>query len=215
MVGEESYFRQVADIQTWCQSSHLIINVAKTKEVLFQTKAETANCTSLILDNQPVEQVNHFKYLGTTIDNTLCFKVHSESIVKRANQRLFLIRKLNSFGVSHQTMELAYRGLVESILTFNSSAWFGNLGAKHRNQLESIVRTASKVIGKSQRPLAGLVNTATLRKAKQICGDATHPLHKEFELLPSGRRYRAPRVLRNIYKKSFIPLAIQALNLAS
>ena len=53
---------------------------------------------------------------------------------------------------------------------------------------------------------------AVLKKARQISVDASHPLNSEFELLPSGRRFRVPRVGRNIYKRSFIPHAIQVLN---
>ena len=81
-----------------------------------------------------------FKYLGTIIDQTLSFTENSESIFKRANQRLFLIRELRSFGVSQHILEMAYGGLVESILQFNINAWYGNLSGKNKNKLSKIVK---------------------------------------------------------------------------
>jgi len=44
-------------------------------------------------------------------------------------------------------------GLVESILQFNITAWYGNLNVKDKNKLSKIVNIAGKVIGKSQRQL--------------------------------------------------------------
>lgn len=204
--------RYVSVLQDWCQASYLEMNVAKTKELVVHTKGVT-NVTPVVLNNQPVEVVDHFKYLGTTIDHTLSFNEHSDSIFKRANQRLFLIRKLKSFGVSSHILEMAYRGLVESILQFNIAAWYGNLNVRQKNKLSSIMKTAGKVVGKPHLQLGELFNGAVVRKARQISGDTLHPLHSQFELLPSGRKFRVPRVSRNIYKKSFIPYAIHTLKI--
>ena len=67
------------------------------------------------------------------------------------------------------------------------------------------------MIGKSQNPLPTIFDRAVLREAA-ITRDPSHPLHPAFELLPSGRRSRAPRVSRSVFRKSFLPSAIQALN---
>lgn len=67
-------------------------------------------------------------------------------------QRLYLLRKLNSYGVSKDILETAYKSLVESVLTFDVYTWFGNLGAKNRNKLSRIVNMGSKIVGKGQRP---------------------------------------------------------------
>ena len=66
--------------------------MAKTKELAIQTKRND-DVTPLTLNNQTVEIIDHFKYLGTIIDYNFSFNQHSEAVFKRANQRLFLIRK--------------------------------------------------------------------------------------------------------------------------
>ena len=45
------------------------------------------------VDDQLVEQVDTFKYLGTELDTFLSFS-HADSVYKRALQHLHLLRKL-------------------------------------------------------------------------------------------------------------------------
>ena len=77
----------------------------------------------------PVETVTSFKYLGTHIDDKLNFTNNTDFIYKKAQQRLFLLRKLKSFNVSEKVLESVSRSLKESILTFNlvMPRWYGNV----------------------------------------------------------------------------------------
>jgi len=52
-------------------------------------------------------------------------------------------------------------------------------------------------------------------KTFKIAKYPTHPLNREFELLPSARRYKVPRANRNIFKNYFIPNAIRMMNTKS
>lgn len=49
------------------------------------------------------------------------------------------------------------------------------------------------------------------RLSHKILDDHSHPLSHHFQLLPSGQRYILPHAYKNIYKKSFVPLAIKEL----
>ena len=111
-------------------------------------------------------------------------------------------------------METVYKNLVEGILTFNMAMWYGNLNMECRGKLQRIVNLASKIIGKKQKPLSCIYNEMLRKKSVKIINDPSHPLHREFDLLPSGRRYRIPMFnrSRNIFKNSFIPNAIKAIN---
>lgn len=127
---------------------------------------------------------------------------------------MFLIRKLRGFGVRPDILERVYISLVESILVFNITVWYGHLTLVNKNKLNRIIHMAGKIVGRQQRPLDSLYNAAAQRKALSIIRDETHPLHSEFELLPSGRRYRVPLAKKKIYRGSFIPNAITIINKA-
>ena len=162
--------------------------------------------------NQAVEQVDSFKYLGTVIDKKLSFSCHVDSVCKKANQRLYLLRKLKYFDVRQDILEMVYRSLVESILTFNIVTWFGNLSVKDRARLTRVVNLAGKIIGRTQKPLTDIYHQATKRKAVKIISDPVHPLHSSFQLLPSGRRFRVPLAKRNMHRRSFCLVALHLLN---
>lgn len=70
---------------------------------------------------------------------------------------------------------------------------------KCKAQLSNLVTTAGKII-------------KIIRQANNILDDPSHVLHSQFELLKSGRTYRAAFYARNLYKNSFISQAISFIN---
>ena len=121
------------------------------------------------------------------------------------------MRKLKSFDVDSVILETVYRSLIESILTFNVIAWFGNLTVKDKAKLTRVVKLAGKIVGHEQRSLSGLYELFCKRKEGKIIRDPTHPLHDAFQMLPSA--WLAPLAKCSLYRRSFIPTAISILNL--
>lgn len=102
--------------------------------------------------------------------------------------------------------------MIESILTYNIVSWYGNLTLKQKNKLSQIINQANKITGQKQQPLQSLFDHFMGKMAIAIFKDNTHPLHSAFELLPSGRRLKIPLARKNVYKRSFLPLAVIILN---
>ena len=113
--------------------------------------------------------------------------------MERVRQEI-LLRKLQSFDVSQHILEVVYRGLIESILSFNIVTWYGNVNSKNRTKLARIVNIATKLIGREQNQLSKIYNETLKRKAIQIYHDDAHPLNTAFHVpvLPSGKRLKAP-----------------------
>ena len=100
-------------------STFLKLNTTKTKELVFGGGRISQTPESILINNQEVEIVKSFKYLGIVLDERLSFCEHVDYVYKRAQQRLFLLRKLKSFDVSQHILQLVYRSLIESVLSFN------------------------------------------------------------------------------------------------
>jgi hypothetical protein len=60
--------------------------------------------------------------------------------------------------------------------------------------LRRSITIASKVLGVKQ---TGMDEIRALRKAHKIILDPSHPLFLDFEILPSGRRYRVTLSRKN------------------
>jgi gmma-aminobutyric acid receptor subunit gamma len=94
-----------------------------------------------------VEQVESFKFLGVHINNTLEWSKHTKTVVKRARQSLFPLRKLKRFGMGPQMLKRFYSYNIESIMTGCITTWYGNCSASDRKVLQRVVRTAQYITG--------------------------------------------------------------------
>ena len=95
---ESEYNEQISEVVQWCKVHHLLLNAAKTKELIFDFRHCTISHVGqpLSIDNSIVEMCDTFKYLGITFDSKLKWSNHCTLIVSKCKQRLFFLRLLNS-----------------------------------------------------------------------------------------------------------------------
>ena len=60
------------------------------------------------------------------------------------------MRRLRLYGISSHIMMIFYRAIVESIIRYGITSWFGNLTVKLRSKLAGIHKTAMKSIGRKE-----------------------------------------------------------------
>ncbi len=162
--AESDHGRALPVFVKWCDDSFLDLNVSKTKELIIDFRKIKTNTTASRIHCEDVEIVNSYKYLGTVFDSQLKFDINSESVVKRAHQRIHLLRKINSFGVSKSILCTVYLSYIESLLTFSFICWFNNLTVRDRNCLNNIVKVCSKIIGMKMPDLNSLKEKRVLQK---------------------------------------------------
>ena len=133
--NEDSYRSAVDTLVGWCDDNYLLLNVAKTKEVVVDFRRDRPKLTPLVVKGEAVEMVDQYKYLGSIIDNKLNWSANAQALVRKGNQRLFFLRRLRSFGVGPRLLELFYRATVESVLTFNSLSFFGSLNEHDKSRI--------------------------------------------------------------------------------
>ena len=198
----------------WCDDSYLELNGGKTKEMFIDFRRDPPAKDPILINGSAVERVSEYKYLGTVLDDKLSFDANTDHICKKANQRLFFLRKLRGFQVDRTLMRMFYSSCMESILTYSITSWFGNLSVANRNRLGGIIKVCQKTIGTTLNPLKHIHQTRVTQRAKAILVNPQHPLFSEFRLLPSGCRY-APRnrkAKNNRYTRSFVPSAVGFIN---
>lgn len=134
--GAESGHREALDdFVSWCNINYLDLNVSKTKELIIDFRRNKISATDSIIHGKAVERVPVYKYLGTFFDEKLKFDVNTADILKRGQQRVHLLRKLNSFSVSPVIMCRFYQSFIESLLCFSFICWFPSLTLKDKNSL--------------------------------------------------------------------------------
>ena len=166
----------------------------------------------LTVAGEVVEEVKSFKFLGTTISSDLKWDENFSSAIKKAHQQLFFLRQLKKFKVSHSILTRFYCAAIESILTFSITVWYSSACRKDKDQLERIVRTASKIIGSDMKPVASIHSLRSDHKVMAIVQDTLHPANHLFQPLLSGCRYRAMRARTSRFQNSVYPQAIHSFS---
>jgi hypothetical protein len=147
---EAAYREEVRDLAVWCQVNNLSLSVIKTKEMIVDYKKRRTEHTLILIDRAVVEQVESFKFLGVHITNKLTWSKHTKTVMKRARQNLFPLRRLKRFGMGPQILKRFYSCTIESILTGCITAWYGNYSASDRKALLSVVPRALLKGGKQE-----------------------------------------------------------------
>ncbi|KAK2152776.1 hypothetical protein NP493_2412g00005 [Ridgeia piscesae] len=185
------------------------LNVNKMKEMIVDFKRKISSPLSpLVIDGRTVEIVQHFKFLGCTISSNLKWELNVVNIVKKAHQQLYFLRRLRSFGLTTQVILNVYRAVIESVLTFSITVWFGSITQKETFRLNRVVKPASRIIGKDLPSLEILYQQRLLGRATLISQDSSHPAYDLFEPLPSSCRFRSIKTRTNRFSTSFFPLAL-------
>lgn len=209
---ELAYREEVKQLTDWCRANNLSLNVDKTKEMVVDFRRVQRDHSPLNIGGSPVEIVQSTKFLGVHLTENLTWSLNTSHTAKKAQQRLYFLRRQRKAHLSPPILTMFYRGTIESILSSCITAWFGNCTVSDRKTLQRIVRTAEKIIGVSLPSITDIYTSRCIRKATSIVDDPTHPSHTLFTLLPSGKRYRSIRSLTTRLCNSFFPHAIRLLN---
>ncbi len=162
--------------------------------------------------NSTVTAVESFRFLGTTISKNLKRDNHIESIVKKAQQRLYFLRPLKKFNLPKELLIQFYSAITESVLCTSITAWFSSATKSALRRLQRVIRTAKRIIGTTLPTLQWLYLSRVSKRAGNITLDPSHLAHSIFELLPSGRCYRALSTRTTRHRNSFFPQAIHLMN---
>ena len=141
-----NYQKQVSDVVSWCTSHSLISNVKKTKELIFDFSKSAPYHEPLTIQGCDVEICNQFKYFGVVIDDQLSWSYHSDRVVSKCKQKLFL-HLLKSFNVNSTILYRFYKSLTESVINYNCITWWNSLSKQKQNRVNRICKQACKVIG--------------------------------------------------------------------
>ncbi|KAI4888337.1 hypothetical protein NFI96_027462, partial [Prochilodus magdalenae] len=166
--NEEAYREEVSFLTHWCRENNLSLNVNKTKELIVDFRKQERVHTPITINGAAVERVSSFKFLGVHITEELTWTEHTTRVGKKAQQRLFFLRRLKRFGMDPRILRTFYTCTVESILTGSITTWYGSCTAIERKALQRVVQAAQYITGVQLPNLLDLYTSRCLRKTRKI-----------------------------------------------
>ena len=108
-------------VYNWCDSNKLTINCKKTKYCLYGMrsivlKARMLNI-NLSLNNQILEQVCSYKYLGLILDEHLTYNKHIKEMNKVISHKLYLMSKIRKYLTEQACIDI-FKTMVLSVIEY-------------------------------------------------------------------------------------------------
>jgi hypothetical protein len=214
---DSDYMNCIDFVSLWCQQNYLDLNVSKTKEVLWDFRRNHVLPSQIVIDNLSVEFVQSYKYLGVVLDDKLSFSLHVVQM-KKANKRLYCLRTMKKLNVDSAIMIMFYNATIASVLMYAGAAFYGFITKQMCKILNKPTKVCKRLLPSDSHSQIDSNDSLYAEQLKQlstkIVNDIRHPLHDNFVLLKSGRRYRVPRLRTNRFRNSFVPRAINAMNMS-
>ena len=132
--------------QTWSANNNMILNAEKTEIMNTCLSFRSQYDDDLFLDDVKISPSECTKFLGIFIDNKLSFNSHVNSLVSKCNARLFLMRKLKTFGLNNDGLKTFYVSNIRSVMSYAAPAWYTLLSNTNKQRLERIQRSATRII---------------------------------------------------------------------
>ena len=134
------------EINDWTHKQKMLVNEKKTKCMIFNFTEKYQFSTRLSINNQPIEVIDSTRLLGTIITNDLKWEENTAQIVKKANARMELLRKVASFGTGVEELKEIYYLFVRSQLEQSAVVWHSSLTEENKSDLERVQKSALKII---------------------------------------------------------------------
>nr|XP_054594642.1 RNA-directed DNA polymerase from mobile element jockey isoform X1 [Nothobranchius furzeri] len=212
---DKEYRRLTQDFVDWCQLNYLQINASKTKELVVDFRRHKhSSLQPLSIQGMDIEIVDSYMYLGVHLNNKLDWNHNSDALYRKGQSRLYLLRRLRSFGVVGPLLKTFYDSVVASAIFYGVVCWGSSISAGDRKRLNRLIRRASSVLGCPLDPVEVVSDRRMTAKLSSMLNNISHPIQVTLTAMNSSfsGRLRHPRCGTERFRRSFLPTAVRLYN---
>ncbi|KAI3369406.1 hypothetical protein L3Q82_007480 [Scortum barcoo] len=144
-------------LQTFHTTHHHVISRSSLMTLLLLASSQMGTTEStedlfrtlrtVSIQGTDIDTVKSYKYLGVHLNDSLDWSDNTNVLVKKGNSRLFLLRRLRSFGVQGPLLRTFYDSVVASAIFYGIVCWASSITDRDRRRMDRLVRRASSVLG--------------------------------------------------------------------
>jgi len=139
-------------------------------------------------DGTNIHPADAATFLRLTTDKTQTSSEHTTNIALKCNYRLHLMRQLRQMGMNSEGLSTFYKTNVKPVTSYAAPAWFCFISENNKRKLESIQRTATRIILPETDSYTTRLNKLSLPTVSEflfdiwashfskIAEDSSHPL---------------------------------------
>ena len=198
----DSYARSVSDLQSdltriqhWRSKNRLTVNLKKTKSMVVTTKHRLKKLAvqDLAMNNQTLEMVTSYKYLGLTLESCMGFEHHMKNLFKIIGHKVWLLSKLRRY-VNLKSAEIIFKTMILPYFDY-ADIFYEATTVQNLSKLQRLQNRALRIVTQS--------------KATDI---STKDLQLSMNVTPLRLR-REHHLMNFMYKRAEIPKYVDNRNL--
>ena len=138
-------------LSEWLEDNNLVLNVSKTKCVLFTSRRhKERDCIlNLNLLGKSISCETTFKYLDVVFDNFMTWKAHADYVCKKVASRVSILGRIRSF-VTKEAATLLHNALILPLFDYCDIAW-SNLLQQDIDRLQRLQNRSARIITRCSR----------------------------------------------------------------
>ncbi|KAK7895274.1 hypothetical protein WMY93_020599 [Mugilogobius chulae] len=203
------------DFVDWCQQNHLLLNAGKTKEMVVDFRRRHSIAPPPVnIQGRDIERVDSYKYLGVHLNNKLDWTHNTDALYRKGQSRLYLLRRLRSFGVRGPLLRTFYDSVVASAILYGVVCWSSSITERERKKLDKVIKKSSSVLGCPLDSVREVGDRRVLARFTSMLDHESHPLQDALSALESSFSDRLihPRCVKERFRRSFLPAAVRLYN---
>ena len=185
------------NIVSWSHSSSLPLNFSKCCVIDFVTKKDFSLTSVSLSDGTCLRSVSSLSFLGVIFSRDLKWTLHVDAIVKKASQRLFILRNLRRANCPLPLMSQCYFAFIRSVLLF-AFPTFCNIPTYLFSKLRRVEKRACRIMGCDSNtfpPLSSAAEKVCTKLFNSVLYSEEHPLREMF-VSGSDRSTRSKSIIR-------------------
>jgi hypothetical protein len=139
-------YEQLLKTNEYAVDNKMKLNFKKTKLMLFNPCKIRDFLPQFSLDGTQIDLVEETKLLGVILRSDLSWVSNTEYMVRRANGKLWCLRRLRRYGADQDDLKDVYLKQVRSILEYAVPVWHSSITGDERLQIERVQKSAFHII---------------------------------------------------------------------
>ena len=131
------------NINEWCINNNMQINSKKTKIMLFGNRNIVKKNKNVFIrfNNEDLQTVSSFKYLGFILDSVLSHNQHTNIIIRNTCHKIFQLRRINPY-LNEKTSLMIYKSFILPIIEYGNVIY----RTANKKNLEKIQRVQNQAL---------------------------------------------------------------------
>ena len=138
----------------WCNRNRLTTNTRKTKNMLFGSRRFTQldQLPEIMIHHEKIPFVEHYKYLGITLDNNLNFQKHMTEVCSIVAHKLYALSQIRTF-MSRQAALTVFKAKVLPFFDYGDILYMGT-NSRFLGKLQLLQNRGLRICLKSNERLS-------------------------------------------------------------